>query len=78
MIIYISKILKDKNIIHNDINSLNCTIKNNKIYIIDFEHSIINNNRRFRTKGIFCPTFPNINQNTFSTYLKNNKCLDYK
>jgi len=82
---YINTILKKKNIVHNDLTGHNITVKNNKLYLIDFEHSILNNAKDPRTvapqsdggKGtVYCQEFPKINnENTFVEYLKNNKCL---
>lgn len=80
---YINTILKKKNIIHNDLNGHNLTVKNNKLYLIDFEHSILNNGknpRKYNDAGItYCRELPHVkNENTFVEYLKNNKCLNFR
>ena len=75
----INKVLKTKNIIHNDITYNNILIKNNNIYLIDFEHAIYNNNnyeRSDKNLDYYCETFPVIkNEKNFYEYIKNNDCL---
>jgi hypothetical protein len=77
---YIDNILKKYNIIHNDINYHNITLKNNKLYLIDFEHSVLENNIDHRIKGdYYCKKFPKYNNNNnFTDYLRKNKCMNYK
>ena len=80
---YINTILDENKIIHNDLNAHNLTLKNNKLYLIDFEHSILNNSKNHRDPPqvgvMYCQKLPKVyNENNFVEYLKKNKCLDYK
>ena len=80
---YIYTVLEKKKIIHNDLNAHNLTLKNNKLYLIDFEHCILNNSINLRpppmVSAIYCPKLPKVkNENNFVEYLKKNKCLDYE
>ena len=79
---YIENILKKNNIVHNDLNYHNITLKGNKLYLIDFEYSILNNDKDERghsPKAIYCKNFPKFNNEiNFVDYLKKNKCFNYK
>lgn len=81
-IIYIENTLKQNNIVHNDINYHNMTLQDGKLYLIDFEYSILNNDkdeRMYPPNGIYCKNFPKFNNEiNFVDYLKKNKCFNYK
>ena len=77
---HMEQTLQQNNIVHNDLNYHNITLKDHKLYLIDFEHSILNNDTdtRIHSNAIYCKHFPKFDDEiNFHDYLKKNTCFNY-
>lgn len=72
---FIRDTFEKHNFIHNDLNQINITIKNDNVYIIDIDGSFFEENYQ-RTHNIgCCPILPKAKNDNIINYIKDNSCL---
>jgi predicted Ser/Thr protein kinase len=72
---FINSVLDSEKIIHNDLTSNNITVKNEKLYLIDFDWSVSKFDKIVKRNNNYCSKLPIPTNNDIIRYINDNECL---